>query len=846
MRIWKKLQMWAHRARFEAELEEEIRLHREMAGETAFGSVALTLEESREVWGLAWLESWKQDVTYALRGLRRSPGFAVGVVGAIGLGIGLNTTLFTVFDAYALRPYAVREPYRLYEFQGYTNSGNARNFTRAQFEDLRTRETGFSDVLASMGVWVQVDGRTFRGQMVSGNYFSMLGVRMALGRPLHATDHGAVLVLGYEAWRNHFGGEPGVVGRKVYVRGQPFEVVGVAGPEFAGMEDNPDGFWVPLGAARYLLDGADPLASNQAAWLQLIGRVRPGVTPEAAKAPLLAWERRFAPETTGIAMTPRATSVPLTKDAILTFLPIFTAFGLVLMIACANVSNMMLARALARQREVAIRVSLGASRPRLIRQLLTESVLLAAPAAVAGFAISELTIATARRVMFATMPASFTQMIAVADLAPDWRVFGFILAASIATGLLFGLVPAVQTTRSSMVESNRGDFSSDYRPVRLRNALVVAQVATCSLLLISTAVVLRSEGRLTAQPVGIDAREVWDIETTAQYRTAIAQRLPGQPGVEAVTTAEHAPLLGSSRIVATPSGSNQPMTMRDNFVSADYFAVFRIPVLRGRVFTAEEAASEAAVAVVSDLTARRLWPGRRAIGQSIAIPPPEGPDTAYMLLPRFATAQVIGVVGDVRSRITRGNDEDTWVYFPPHAGLNGSVLVRMSGDTGDQRRRLQAMLDWIAPSLADVVLSMDDAMALRVYPFRVTSWVAGFLAGVALLLSLTGIYGVMSYVVSQRTKEIGIRVALGASRWDIVRTVMRQSAALAGIGAATGMGLALAIAPMFAHQLQAIQPYDWAPYAATAPVVVAAALAASYGPARRAVAVDPVRTLRCD
>jgi hypothetical protein len=274
--------MLARRARFEAELEEEVRLHRELSGKAAFGSVALALEQSREVWGLAWLESWKQDVTYALRGLRRSPAFALGVIAAIGLALGLNTTLFTVFNAYVLRPYAVHDPYRLYGFQRYAKTGNGRNFTRAQFEDIRQRETGFSDVLASMGTWAQLEGRTFQGQMVSENYFSMLGVRMALGRPLTVTGDAAVLVLGYDAWSSRFGADPAVVGRKVYVRGKPFEVVGVMGPEFAGLDEIPAGFWVPLAAAPFILDGTDPLGPESAAWLQLIGRLRPGVTADGA------------------------------------------------------------------------------------------------------------------------------------------------------------------------------------------------------------------------------------------------------------------------------------------------------------------------------------------------------------------------------------------------------------------------------------------------------------------------------------------------------------------------------------------------------------------------------------
>ena len=284
--------------------------------------------------------------------------------------------------------------------------------------------------------------------------------------------------------------------------------------------------------------------------LRVIGRLQPGVPVDSAKAALLTWSRRMWPDAVGIALPAHATTVPLTRDAIFTFLPIFTAFGMVLLIACANVSNMMLARALARQREIAIRVSLGAGRARLVRQLLTESVMLALPAALAGFLISEATIEGARRLLFATVPAAFGGLLSIADLAPDWRVFAYILVASLVTALLFGLVPAIQTTRSRLVEANRGDFSSDYRPARLRNVLVVTQVGVCSLLLICTAIVLRSEHRVSDREIGFETRGVWDLKMMERYQAAAAERVKAAPGVETVAAAWHAPLYGSVRRIA--------------------------------------------------------------------------------------------------------------------------------------------------------------------------------------------------------------------------------------------------------------------------------------------------------
>jgi predicted permease len=519
----------------------------------------------------------------------------------------------------------------------------------------------------------------------------------------------------------------------------------------------------------------------------------------------------------------------------------------VLLIACANVSNMMLARALSRQREIAIRVSLGAGRARLVRQLLTESVILALPAAAAGFAVSEAMIQGSRRLLFATVPPAFSRLLAINDLSPDWRVFGHLLAVSAGTALLFGLLPAIQTTRSRLVAANRGDFSSDHRPARLRNLLVVTQVAVCALLLVCTAIVLRSEWRVTASGIGLDTTGLWDIRMIGRYQAAAAALLAEEPGVENVAVAWRAPLYGSwPAMVVMPSGRNEPIRTRHNFVSGSFFAVLRIATMRGRVFSPAESTAEAPVAVVSEATARRLWPDGDAVGQTIAIPPAAAYNPNFQRIPAFASARVIGVVQDLITGYDGAGD--TCIYFPTSAksSYNDSVLARMSGPQVDARRRLVAALDRVAPGVADLVNPMDDVKALLVFPFRMTSWIAGFLAAVALLLTVTGIYGVMSYVVSQRTREIGIRVALGAGSPAILWMMLRQSGALALIGAAVGVGLALLAGPVIANQIAAIQPYEAGPYIGTIAVVFTAAMAAAYAPSRRALRIDPAVTLRCD
>ncbi len=862
MRIWKRIRQWRRQREFEAGLEEEIRFHREMAGGAAFGSVAMAMEDSRAVWGFGWIESVMGDVRYAIRGFRKSPGFALAVIGTIGAALGLNTTAFTVFNAYVLRPFTVHDPWSLYEFTWYAKSGQGHLFGEAQFRDLAARKSPFSDVIAEEGLLADVEGRTLFGILVSGNYFTMLGTGISAGRPLLPTDavapgSGAVMVISYDTWQNRFGGDPNLVGKTVHLRGHAFEVVGITTPAFAGLDSFPCSFWIPLSMEVAVRNDRDLAPFPLGERLRLIGRLEEGVRPGAAKADLMAWTTGFTADRprdqrpAGVEIRSAATTVPLNRDTIVPFTTIFVLFGLVLLTACANVSNMMLARALPRQREIGIRVSLGAGRARLIRQLLTESVLLALPAAILGFAVSQLTIEGARRILFATVPPAFGRLLSVADLTPDWRVFAFILLASVIATLVFGLAPAIQTTRSRLVEANRGDFSSDYRPARLRNVLLLTQVAVCSVLLIAAAIVLRSQDRVTLRSIGLDLNGVWDVKLSEKHQAAAVERLTRMPGVEAVAVAWHAPLYGSDRrLTVVPSGSRVTVRIAYNLVSAGYLPLFHIPILRGRSFTDAEALTDAPVVVVSEAAARRLWPGRDAIGETIAIPPAIRRDPYFDRVPDYSEARVIGVARDALSGwlATTADREGATIYFPTNtrSAHNDGLLVRVSGTPGTARQRIAAVLDGIAPSVYDMINPMDDVLALQIYPFQVTFGITAFLGALALVMTVSGIYGVMSYLVNQRTKEIGIRVALGAAAGDVVRMVVRQSARLALIGVALGVALALGVAPVFAHQIDAVHPYDAIAYGGAVIIVMAAAVAASFAPSRRAVRVDPVTALRCD
>ncbi|MEO7145489.1 MAG: ADOP family duplicated permease [Bryobacteraceae bacterium] len=872
MRLWKRLCHLVHRGRLQRELEEEVRIHREMtrenlrrsgvssedagyAAERALGNATLALEDSRAEWSFGWLESLARDVHYAVRGFFRRPAFAATVIGTIGLALGLNTALFTAFNAYVLRPFAVHDPYSLYQFAWHSKT-EGHGLTWRDFQEIRGGNTVFSEVFAWQFAPVRAGRQTYFINLVSGNYFTMLGVDTVRGRPILQSDTatpgaGAVLVLDYTAWQTKFGGDPDIIGRKLVLRGHPFEIIGVVRPEFAGLSSVPTDFWAPLTISGELVDGPDLFGPRQPEQLQTVGRLKPGVTEPQAQGALTVWFRQKTmdrPEgsrSTGVLLDSRATSIPLTRQTMGVFAPVFAGFALVLLIACANVANMMLARAAARQREIEIRLSLGAGRSRLVRQLVTESLLLALPAAAAGFAIAEATIHLALYVMSRMLPPDYAAMLHVASLAPDMRVFGYILLLAGLAALVFGLAPALQATRPDVASA--GDRRG--HPARLRNTLVIVQVAVCAVLLICAGVLLRGGQKMEARDVGLDMRGVFNVQVLEAMRAKVVERLERDPAVEAIAAAWRPPLAGSQRqIFMTPGGSTSSVPAGYNFVSPEYFTVFRIRIDRGRNFTAQEARAGAAVAIISGATARRFWPRQDALGQSIRIDADPAAANRYRKLPAFRMARVVGIAKDVVSGILVNDVDSTCVYFPvsPRAADSGALLVRFKTDTDTGGRLLNAALAGVAPDAAGQVISMRDELGLALLPFRLASWTSGLLGGVALLLTLSGIYGVLSYLVGQRTREIGIRMALGATTASVVRIVFRQSMRLAVLGLAAGVILALGASRVLASVFFMMNTFDALAYAAGALAVIAAAAGAAYFPSRQAAQVDPAITLRYD
>jgi putative ABC transport system permease protein len=872
--ILRKLRALVRRRRAERELRDELEFHIDMqvrkhmrAGmgpaearrraRAEFGSVELAKDDARDVRSFPWLEDVLQDIRISLRGFVRTPVFAITVLLTISLGLGLNTAVFTAFDAYVLRPFAVRDPHGLVDFVWRDHRGFTHALTWPQYQRFRERNPAFSESFAYMNMVARLDGEPVFGQFVTGDYFDRLGVSPALGRtflPSDASAPGAaaVTVISYSAWRGRFGGDSSVIGRTIVIRGVPLVVVGVAREGFGGLESRARDLWFPITMAA-ALGLPDPFDRVNPAPLGVIGRLRDGVSIDGAKAALVAWSRAAItdrPESeraTGVSIVSRETAIPLAGETILIFAPIIVAFGLVLVLACANVANMMLARGMARQREIGICLSLGASRGRLIRQLLTESLLLALPAAALGFVISSLTVGAGVRLLFAALPREFVPLVRIVPLATDVRVFAFMIAAAVVSALLFGLAPALQATRASVVQAARGNFDVSLRPSRVRNVLVVAQITICVVLIAAAGIMLRSSARLQQADPGMSTHDVVQFVIEDGHRAEVVAALRAHPLVDLVASNRSTPidaLFPTAALVA--KGGAELSRISFNIVSPEYFGVLGMPIVRGRNFLPNESLDSLPVAIVTVSTARRLWGTAEPLGQLIHLDlgkPGSGP----AFLQPFAAARVVGVVRDVVTGVLYDPPTNPLAFFPGRPEAQGArLLVRVRGDAETARRTLDLDIERAVPGSLDQLHKLDDFIAAQAFPMRVAYWVSSAVGAIALLLTLSGIYGVLSYLVAQRTKEIGIRMSLGASALAVVGLVLAQSTRLAFMGLAIGSVLALAMTRVIASELQSILTFDVAAFSVGPALVILASLVAAFLPARRAAKVDPVAALRQD
>jgi predicted permease len=879
MKLWSRIRYFGRRRSMERDLEEEMQAHRAMKEERlqregmsaeearataarSFGNMTLALEDSRSIWNFAWLESLGQDIRYALRSFRSAPLFSLTVILTIGLALGLNTTLFSAFNTYVLAPFSVQDPYSLYSMWWNTKSTSGRGFSWDEFQHLLRNNPAFSDVVATRWVRARLNGETYetvRGQLFSGNYFSMLGVTPELGRVLLPSDtvapgRNAVIVFSHDFWKAHLQEDPSVVGRTIDLQGRPFVIVGVARRGFSGISSLPPDFWVPMTVYGQLVDGPDLFGAANIHPLEITGHLNPNITLDQARASLLVNAKtltvNYPPEdrVITVGLESDATSFPLTRDTIEGAIPSAVAFGLILLLACANVANIMLARAMARQREIGLRMALGAARPRLIRQLLTEGFVLAVPSAGLGFCVAWLGARAGLNGLFAILPPAFAAQLRIMPINLDWRVFLFILTAACVSTLAFALVPALQATRGGLIRATRGDFTSHHPTGRLRSALLTVQVAICVMLLISAGVLLRGGRRVELTDVGLDVRNVIEIDVRRDLHVKAAAILASDPSVESQTVAWHIPLYGTTHAVpVAPYDGASFIPADSNYVSPEYFGIFRIAITRGRNFTADEARAQAPLAIVSEATARAFWPHDDALGQTLRIQPPQlSQPTNGENASQYATARVIGVARDVVSgSIIRGVDR-TCIYFPANAAtaIDDALLVRVRGNPETVRRSLETKLSSAVPGAVTQMIPLNQLLDLQYFPFHAFSWISEALGALALLLTTIGIYGVIAYLVTQRSREIGIRIALGASSRTVIRLVLSQSIRLAAIGLAVGTLMALGVARLAARQFAILNVFAAPVYAVSIAVVLAVAALAAAIPARRAAKLDPMSILR--
>ena len=812
------------------------------------------------------LDLLRQDVRYAARTLGRSPLFVIVSVLSIAIGVGATTGIATLANTLLLRPPpGVGHPDRVVTL-GRTQDGRGfDNFSYPNFLDYRNARslTGLAAVrLDPQAVSLSGPGGAEPIQLstVSGNFFEVLEARPALGRfftPEEDRAPGAnpVVVLSHAFWEKRFESDASIVGKSIVLNGSPFTVVGVAADGFRGPFVLAPDVWSPTMSATLLGMGADLFTQRGAVWLIGIGRLAPNVAEAQAQAELSAIATRLErdyPQVNqgqGVVIAP-ATLFPADMRQIVGgFMAMLLVIGgLVLIIASTNVAGMLLARATARRREIAVRLALGATRGQLVTQLAIESLLVFSAAALGGVLLARWLVAA----IMTLLPQLPVQLAFDAHL--DWRVLAFALVVSLVTGLLAGVVPALQSTRPDLVPTLRSESggTASRRRLRLRSGLLVTQIAFSMLVLIVAALFARTLAHARSIDPGFDPRGVYiasldlglanyDAIKGRQATATILERVRAIPGVEMAATSAMLPLggggmgLGNIEVAGRePPDPRQGWRVDWNVTTPGYFALMNIPLERGRDFSAADREGSGDVAVLNQTFADALFPGGDAVGRTISS--------------NGRTVTIIGVAHDAKYR-TLGENPRNFIYVPFAQWYIGRqhVLIKMRPDAQaptNAVRRLIAELDPALPILRQ--RTMADQTAVSLLPQRLALYVSGGLGLVALLLALLGIYGVTAFNVTQRTREVGVRVALGAQRSHVLSLILRNAFALVAIGVTLGTLAAVAATRLIGNLLYGVPPTDIVAFGTAGALLAGAALVASWIPARRAARVDPVIALRSE
>jgi predicted permease len=813
------------------------------------------------------------DLRYAVRMLVKRPAFTLVAVLSLALGIGANTTIFSVVNALLLRTLPVADPGRLaaiYTRDAQNPAMLAAPLSHLNWKDYREQARSFSGILGFD--WAPMsfakggaEATLVVGQLVSENYFDLLGIHAARGRIFtreEATKPGAhpVAVVSHHFWRQQLGGDPGVVGRTITLNGSSFTVIGVAPESFTGTDTGvqPE-LWVPMAMNRQIKRDAELnwYEQRRGLFVNTIGRLRPGVSLAGAQAEMTAIARRLEQEylndnkgrTIFLVPLPQAGVSPQARQVVVgASLVLLGVVGLVLLIACANVANLLLARATARRREIAIRLSQGARRGRLVRQLLTESLVLA----LLGGAFGLLLMTWASHALLAFLPTLPFPVTLTLDLGADPRVLGFALAVTLATGLLFGLVPALQSSRPQLVAALKSQAGS--MPARggmgLRGALVAGQVALSLMALIASGLFLRSLAAAQRIETGYDAAHLLSVSFDVglygldqgrgeQLFRAVREQVGALPGIDAAALANAGPLQGSfSRSVfleGRENLGNNGLLVEVNPVDPAFFHTAGVPILAGRVFTDADRAGAQPVVIVNRTMAEKFWPNESPLGKRF----------------HFHSKPPVVVVGVARDAKYNGVAEDPLPYvYQPLAQAYTTNVTLVAHASRDPLAVLPSILRQLRALAPGMPLVVNGTLAQQIdsslWAPRFAASMLALFGALALILATMGIYGVMSFSVAQRTRDIGVHMALGARRAVVLNMVLSQGMKLVAAGLVAGILLAYAFSRLAAGLLIGISPTDPVAFLATPPLLALVALASIYLPARKATDVDPTVVLRYD
>jgi putative ABC transport system permease protein len=830
-------------------------------------------------WDALWLQPHRledemfQDLRFGWRMLLRSPVMSIVAVFSLAAGIGANTAIFSVIDALLLRPLPYREPEQLvkvFHSQPDPTKGMLPSiWSYPRFEILRDQSQSFAAVSGFKQNPYNLTGtdtaERLQVEIVSPSYFPMLGIEARIGRTFTTEEDSApganlAALLSNSLWQRRFGGDPQVIGKIIELEKHAFTVVGVMPPGFRGQDGTADA-WVTM-TSTVLLRNKGSLTEANSYWFQIIGRLKDGVTPAAAQADMTRVGEQIEQKYPGPKQTlPGNVKIPAlvplhtakVDPAIKkSFLILLAAVGLVLLIACANTANLLLARAVARQREFALRAALGAGRLRVIRQLITESMLLALLGGLLGVVIARLGLLLLnnfRPTDSAQFWSSFTRTFDFFPINLDWRVLIFNFAIAILTGLLFGLIPAIHSSFANVNETlKEGAGASGLRKLRARSLLIVAEIALSLVLLVGAGLMIKSLAHLQAVDLGFAPENVLTISAPArgakpEFYEQLRAQVQALPGVEAVGLGSTAPLLGYvSRTPVDIEGRTDihQANVGLHNVSADYFKTLGIKSLNGRAFTPEDGPNAPRVAIINQSAAEKFFPGDNPLGKRLRFYSTPQYDTSEKF------AEIVGVVGNVRyGRLEEEVGPDVYLSSLQPTDPSHTLVIRTSIEpatlTAAVRRELSA-LDRNVPLAT--VQTMKDRAAEVTSRTRFIAFLLVLFAGLALLLTAVGIYGVIAYGVSARTRELGIRMALGAQRGDVLRLVLREGAILIAAGLAIGLLASAASVRVLQSQLYNLNTSDPLTFVVVTLLLASIAFLACYLPARKAMRTDPLMALR--